>query len=294
VSLARGGPSLADAGEDDYNLDVEAAGAAIASATRFLLPVHLYGQMADMRRLRALAHDHGLVVLEDACQAHGAERDGLRAGRAGDAAAFSFYPGKNLGAMGDAGALVTGYAHVAQTVRKLREHGQRRKYVHDLEGYTARLDALQARVLSHKLALLDSWNAQRARVAEAYDEGLRGVGDLALPPVPAGSRPVWHLYPVRTAAPEALAAFLGGRGVATGRHYPQPVHLSGAYRHLGHARGAFPVTEALAAHLLSLPIFPGMTEAQIAAVVQAVRDYFATPAGRDRTAPEPSTSSTRP
>jgi dTDP-4-amino-4,6-dideoxygalactose transaminase len=230
-----------------------------------------------MRRLRALARERAVVVLEDACQAHGAERDGVRAGTAGAAAAFSFYPGKNLGAMGDAGALVTADANLAAAVRMLREHGQRRKYVHDVEGYTSRLDALQARVLSHKLPLLDAYNAQRRRIAAAYAEGLRGVGDLVLPPVPPGSRPVWHLYAVRTADPDALAAFLARRGIATGRHYPQPVHLSAAYRRLGHARGAFPVTEALAAQLLSLPIFPGMTDGQVAAVVEAVRAAFAAP-----------------
>jgi dTDP-4-amino-4,6-dideoxygalactose transaminase len=277
VSQAGGVPVPADVTEADYNLDPDAAAAAAGPATRFLLPVHLYGQMADMGRLTALAARLDLVILEDACQAHGAERDGVRAGRGGRAAGFSFYPGKNLGAMGDAGALVTDDPRLAETVRALREHGQRRKYVHELEGYTARLDALQARVLARKLPLLGGWNEQRRAIARAYGEALRGVGDLMLPPVPAGSRPVWHLYPVRTADPDALAAFLGARGIGTGRHYPEPVHLSPAYRHLGYRRGAFPVSEALAAQLLSLPIFPGMTEAQIAAVAEAVADFFDRP-----------------
>jgi dTDP-4-amino-4,6-dideoxygalactose transaminase len=264
-----------DVSERDYNLDVAAVAAAITPRTRFLLPVHLYGQLADVRALADIAARHDLQLLEDACQAHGAERDGVRAGAAGTAAAFSFYPGKNLGAMGDAGALVTDDAELAARVRALREHGQRAKYVHELEGYTARLDTLQALVLSRKLPLLDGWNEERRAAAAFYTAELAGVGDLVLPPVPDGSDPVWHLYVVRTAEPDRLAAALAERGVATGRHYPQPPHLSGAYAWLGHRRGEFPVTEALADELLSLPIFPGITEEQLHAVAAAVADAFA-------------------
>ncbi len=213
-------------------------------------------------------------MIEDACQAHGASRDGTLSGTAGLASAFSFYPGKNLGAFGDAGALVTSDENVADISRALREHGQRRKYVHDLEGYTARLDTLQAIVLLQKLPHLDGWNEERRVVAAAYGERLDGVGDLRLPPVPAGSEPVWHVYVVRTADPEAMAGFLRERGVGTGRHYPQPVHLSPAYEWLGHKAGEFPVAEAIADECLSLPIFPAMTEAQVDAVVEAVELYF--------------------
>jgi len=239
-----------------------------------VLPVHLYGQLADMRRLQEVAAAYGLTIVEDACQAHGAERDGLRAGTAGRAAAFSFYPGKNLGAMGDAGALVTDDDHLAGGVRALREHGQRAKHEHDLEGWTARLDTIQAIVLARKLPRLSEWNTDRRRIAAVYGDGLRGVGDLALPPVPEGSDPVWHLYVVRSADPEALGRFLRTRGIASGRHYPQPPHLSPAWAWLGLGRGAFPVTEALAAELLSLPIYPGMAPAQVQAVVHHVREYF--------------------
>jgi dTDP-4-amino-4,6-dideoxygalactose transaminase len=214
-------------------------------------------------------------VLEDACQAHGASRDGIGAGTAGIAAAFSFYPGKNLGAFGDAGALVTSDERVADVSRALREHGQRRKYVHDLEGWTARLDTIQAIVLLAKLPHLDGWNDERKTVAAAYGERLQGVGDLRLPPVAPGSDPVWHVYVVRTADPDALAGFLRERGIGTGRHYPQPVHLSPAYQWLGHKAGEFPVSEAIGAECLSLPIFPAMTEAQVDAVVEAVEAYFA-------------------
>jgi dTDP-3-amino-3,4,6-trideoxy-alpha-D-glucose transaminase len=274
VVQAGGVPVPVDVSEADYNLDMAAVEAAIGPTTTFVMPVHLYGQMADMRRLAKIADTRGLTIVEDACQAHGARRDGLGAGAAGHAAAFSFYAGKNLGAMGDAGALVTDDEHLAGVVRALREHGQRTKYVHDLEGYTARLDTIQALVLARKLPLLPDWNAERRRIAAAYSAALRGVGDLALPPVPDGSDPVWHLYVVRTADPEALAAFLGTRGVASGRHYPHPPHLCAAYAWLERGPGAFPVTEALAAELLSLPIYPGMAPPQVDAVVRSVREYF--------------------
>jgi dTDP-4-amino-4,6-dideoxygalactose transaminase len=275
VTQAGGTPVLADVGELDYNLDPDAAAAAATERTRFLLPVHLYGQMADMRALGALAERLGLIVLEDACQAHGAEREGLRAGAAGLAGAFSFYPAKNLGAMGDAGALSTSDAELAEAVRALREHGQRAKYVHDLEGYTARLDTMQAIVLELKLRLLDGWNEERRSAARFLGDALAGVGDLVLPAVAPGSEPVWHLYVVRTADPEGLAGFLRERGVATGRHYPVPVHLAPAYAHLGHRPGAFPVAERVAAEGLSLPLFPGITETELSAVADAVRAFFA-------------------
>jgi dTDP-4-amino-4,6-dideoxygalactose transaminase len=275
VTQAGGTPVLADVTALDYNLDPDAAAAAVTERTRFLLPVHLYGQMADMRALGALAERLGLTVLEDACQAHGAERDGLRAGAAGLAGAFSFYPAKNLGAMGDAGALSTSDAELAESVRALREHGQRAKYVHDVEGYTARLDTMQAIVLELKLRLLDGWNGERRSAARFLGDALDGVGDLVLPAVAPGSEPVWHLYVVRTADPDGLAAFLRERGIATGRHYPVPVHLAPAYAHLGHRAGAFPVAERVAAEGLSLPLFPGITETELTAVADAVRAFFA-------------------
>jgi dTDP-4-amino-4,6-dideoxygalactose transaminase len=275
VTQAGGRPVLADVSEDDWGLDSAAVDDAVTGRTRFVLPVHLYGQMADVRSLAELATRRGVALLEDACQAHGAERDGIRAGTAGLAAAFSFYPAKNLGAMGDAGALITADHGIAEAVRALREHGQRRKYEHDVEGWTARLDTIQAVALLLKLPHLSRWNEERRAAAALYSEGLDGTGDLVLPPVPSGSIPVWHLYVVRTAEPERLADFLLGRGIATGRHYPVPVHLTRAYAHLGYREGAFPVAEALARECLSLPIFPGISEAQIAAVAEGVQDFFA-------------------
>jgi dTDP-4-amino-4,6-dideoxygalactose transaminase len=274
VTQAGGVPVVVDVAESDYCLDPAAAAAALGDRTRALMPVHLYGQLSDMAALQTVAADNGLLLVEDACQAHGAVREGIRAGTAGTAAAFSFYPGKNLGAAGDAGALVTGDPELAKTVRALREHGQTAKYVHALEGWTARLDTIQALVLGHKLPLLDGWNEERRAAARHYHEALRGVGDLRLPPVPRGSDPVWHLYVVRTADPEALATFLRGRGIATGRHYPEPVHLTEAYASLGYRPGQFPVAERLARECLSLPIFPGITEPQLEAVVAGVRSFF--------------------
>jgi len=274
VTQAGGRPVVVDMSEEDWNLDVALAEAAVTDRTRFVVPVHLYGQLADMRALEELAQRRGLQIVEDACQAHGAERDGVRAGASGRAAAFSFYPGKNLGAFGDAGALTTSDEQLAVKIRALREHGQTAKYVHDLEGYTARLDTIQAIVLLRKLAELDAWNAQRTEIASHYLRALCEVGDLELPPVAPGSEPVWHLFVVRTANPVALGTFLRERGIGTGRHYPQPVHLTGAYRSLGYEPGTFPLAERHAERVLSLPIFPGMSIEQADAVVTATRTFF--------------------
>ena len=275
VSQTGATPVVADIGTKDYGLDPDAAAAAVTGRTRFLLPVHLYGQMADVRRLLEVADRHNIALLEDACQAHGAARDGMRAGSAGLAAAFSFYPGKNLGAMGDGGALTTSAAGLAARVRALREHGQREKYRHQWAGYTARLDTLQALIVLRKLAHLDAWTLQRRTAAAYYCDALRDVGDIVLPAVPAGSEPVWHLFVVRTSDPVALEGFLAERHIATGRHYPEPVHLTQAYSYLGYRDGDFPTAETLSREALSLPIFPGITEGQLAAVAAAVDEYFA-------------------
>jgi dTDP-4-amino-4,6-dideoxygalactose transaminase len=274
VTQAGGVPVPADASDEDYNLDPQAVEAAVSERTRFVMPVHLYGQLSDMKALSTVAEQAGIEIVEDACQAHGAVRDGIRSGELARWAAFSFYPGKNLGAMGDAGALVTDDDSIADTLVALREHGQRAKYHHELDGYTARLDTMQAIVLRHKLPTLDEWNDQRRGVARQYSERLADVGDLVLPNVPEGSEPVWHLYVVQTDAPDQLAEFLRGRGIGTGRHYPEPPHLSQAFSGLGYREGQFPVSERLAARCLSLPIFPGMTTDQVDAVVAAIGSFF--------------------
>jgi dTDP-4-amino-4,6-dideoxygalactose transaminase len=274
VTQAGGRPIPADVSERDYCLDPGSAAEALGPRTRFLLPVHLYGQAADLAALAELADRRGLVLVEDACQAHGARRDGRRAGATGAAAAFSFYPGKNLGAFGDAGALVSDDPELVERVTALREHGQVRKYVHEVEGWTARLDTVQAVVLLRKLASLDAWNEERRTAAAYYEAALAGVGDLRLPPVAPHSEPAWHVYVIRTADPESLAAFLRERGIGTGRHYPIPPHLCRAYASLGFRRGHFPVAEALADECLSLPVFPGIREEQLDAVSTAIAEYF--------------------
>jgi dTDP-4-amino-4,6-dideoxygalactose transaminase len=267
-------PVPADIRDDDFGLDGEATRAAWTAATRAVMPVHLYGQLADLKTVGAIANEHGALVLEDACQAHGATRDDTRPGVSSLAAAFSFYPGKNLGAMGDAGALVTNDSELAARVRAVREHGQVAKYRHQYDGYTSRLDTIQALVLAHKLRFLDGWNAERRTVAEHYGVALHGIGDLRLPSSVSDSGHVWHLYVIRTADPVGLAEHLSARGISTGRHYPEPPHLSPAWRHLGYAPGDFPVAEAVARECLSLPMFPGLTEEQVDSVVSAVRSFF--------------------
>lgn len=274
VTQAGATPVLVDVTDADGTMDAQAAEAAVTHRTRALLPVHLYGHMADMRALLHLGARARATVIEDACQAHGATRDGLGAGAGGIAGAFSFYPAKNLGAFGDAGAVVTDDAGLAERIRMLRQHGETSKYHHSVEGDTARLDTIQAIVLRRKLPLLAGWNAQRRWAAAAYTEALAGVGDLVLPQVASGSTPAWHLYVARTARRDALAAHLAARGVGTGMHYPLPVHMTPAYRFLGYRPGAFPVSERWAAHCLSLPLFPGMTEGQIEHVAAAVESFF--------------------
>jgi dTDP-4-amino-4,6-dideoxygalactose transaminase len=274
VTQAGGRPVLVDVRADDYCLDPDAVEAAIGTRTKALLPVHLYGQMADLQRLGAIAERTGVALVEDAAQAHGAERDGLRAGRVGRVGCFSFYPGKNLGAFGDAGAVTLDDPALAMRVRAYREHGQVAKYQHAFEGYTARLDTIQAIALDLKLPHLDGWTAERRAAAATYLAELDDVGDLGLPPVPAGSHPVWHLFVVTTADPDGLQAVLREHGVATGRHYPDPIHLTQAYAHLGYGAGAFPIAERLARTAVSLPMFPGISDIELEQVVDAVRAAF--------------------
>jgi dTDP-4-amino-4,6-dideoxygalactose transaminase len=274
VVQAGGRPVLADIDPATACLDPDAAAAAVTERTRFLIPVHLFGQLADMRRLQALADRHDLVVLEDAAQSHDAARGGKRAGGFGAAGAFSFYPGKNLGAMGDAGALATDDPSVAARARALREHGQREKYRHELVGFTARLDTVQALFLSLKLPHLAVWTDERRRAARRYGELLEGVGDLELP-VDGGEAHVWHLYVVRTREPEQLVAHLRELGIGVGRHYPVPVHLNPAFASLGYPEGTFPVAERWARECLSLPMFPGITDEQLKAVADGIGSWFA-------------------
>ena len=271
ISQAGGRPVFADVDDATGTIDPAAIEAKLTERTRILVPVHLYGQPADMAPIRELADRRGLGILEDAAQAHGATYHGARAGTLGDAAAFSFYPGKNLGACGDAGAVTTSRAEIAQRLRVLRDHGQERKNHHPVEGTNARLDALQAAALRIKLPHVDGWNEQRRAVAERYRLRLSG-STFRLPREAAGRRHVYHLYVIRHSQRDRLRERLSEAGVGTALHYGKALHLQPAYEKLGQAEGSFPHAESWAGEGLSLPLFPGMTEAQIDAVCDLLVD----------------------
>ncbi|MDQ4214262.1 DegT/DnrJ/EryC1/StrS family aminotransferase [Microbacterium capsulatum] len=259
---------------DDANLlmDPDAVEAAITARTRAIVPVHLFGQTAPVPRLAAIAERHGLVLIEDAAQAQGASSEAGRAGALGRISATSFYPGKNLGAAGDAGAVMTDDAETAALIRNLAAHGSSVKYVHDNIGMNARLDAVQAAVLRAKLRRLDDWNAARRAAAVRYAALLDGVAGVRLPaPVP-GNLDVWHLYVVRVEERDRVMAGMTAAGIGVGIHYPTVVPLTEAYAGLGHRAGEFPVAEAAAARILSLPMFPHLTAIQQQAVADALRD----------------------
>ncbi|MFD2082570.1 dTDP-4-amino-4,6-dideoxygalactose transaminase [Actinopolymorpha cephalotaxi] len=258
-------PVLVDVDKDTLLMDPGYAAAAIGRRTRAIVPVHLYGRLAPVAELL----DLGPTVVEDAAQSQGAVRDGRRT--AGTLAATSFYPGKNLGAYGDAGAVVTDSADLARAVRLLADHGSERKYVHETLGFNSRMDTLQAVVLRAKLRRLERWNRLRAEAAARYGELLAGLPGLVLPEAGADGEHVWHLYVVRVPDRESVTAVLGELDVAYGIHYPVPVHLTPAFRSLGYGAGDFPVTEEAAGQILSLPMFPQITVSQQEQVAQAVR-----------------------
>lgn len=255
-----------------YNLDAARIEAALTPRTKALLPVHLYGQPADMDAINAVARRHGLKVLDDCAQAHGARWRGRVVGSLADASAWSFYPGKNLGAMGDGGGLTTDDAGVADRVRVLRNYGSRVKYHNEVKGLNSRLDEMQAAVLAAKLPELDRLTDERRRIAARLLDGLAGA-PVGLPFVPAEAEPAWHLFVIRHEARDRLQAALAADGIGTLIHYPVPPHLQSAYRELGHAPGDFPLSEAIHREVLSLPLWPGMSEAQVDAVIGAVRRH---------------------
>lgn len=259
-----------------YNLDPALIEAAITPRTKAIIPVHLYGQLAPMDAIMDIARRHNLYVIEDAAQAHGAERDGKRAGAWGHAATFSFFPGKNLGAYGDAGAVCTNDEALATLVAKLKDHGRMNKYEHDELGYGERLDALQAAILGAKLPHLDEWNAARRRHAAYYDAALAGIPGVRTPYVPDRMAHVFHLYCARVEGDrDAILAELNRRGIGAGVHYPIPVHLQPAMRGYGGKPGDFPHAEAAANALISLPIYPEMTTDHLSQVVEELADVIA-------------------
>lgn len=274
VHRAGATPVLVDMDPATFLIDSDAAMAAIGERTAAVLPVHLYGRLADTTAIRKAAGEYGAIVLEDAAQSQGASMDGVKAGSLGDIAATSFYPGKNLGAYGDAGAVLTDSDELAEKVRLLRAHGERTRYQHEVVGYNSRLDTLQAVVLSAKLRRLDEWNGMRQRAAARYEELLADADGVTTPPG-AGPEHVWHLYVVRVANRDAVLEKLRADGIGAAIHYPVPVHLTPAFAHLGYGSGSFPHAERAAAEILTLPMFPGITEEQQAAVAEAVRKHTA-------------------
>jgi dTDP-4-amino-4,6-dideoxygalactose transaminase len=272
VSMVGATPVPVEPFEKTYNLDPSKLEVAITSKTKVILPVHLYGQAADLVSILEIAKKHGLYVLEDAAQAHGATYQDARVGAHGDAVAWSFYPGKNLGAFGDAGALTTNNSEIAEHVRILANYGSKVKYVNEVQGVNSRLDPIQAAVLSVKLEHLEAWNARRAQIAAFYLKSLEST-NLILPFVPSWAEPTWHLFVVRHKRRDALCVHLEQCGVGTVIHYPIPPHLQAAYLKLGLTKGSLPISEAIHNEVLSLPIGPHLTLSQAALVVDAVRSF---------------------
>ena len=276
-------PAFVDIDPQTFNMSVDALREYLQEqsgrSVKAIIPVHLYGQMCDMDPIMTLAQQYDLMVLEDACQAHGAEyfsaKSGrwLKAGSIGKAAAFSFYPGKNLGACGEAGAVTTNDPELAQRVRIIRDHGQNKKYHHLIEGYNGRLDALQAAILRIKLPHLKQWNEKRRKVAEIYNELLKGA-QVKTPIEPRWSQGIYHLYVVRLERRDEVQKYLAQRDIQTGLHYPVPLHLQEAYLNMGYHEGDFPVTEQLAREILSLPMYPQLERAQQTAVADALQQFY--------------------
>lgn len=271
VSQCGATPVPVEPDSQTFNVDPLRIEAAITTRTKVILPVHLYGQPADLEPILEIARRNDLRVLEDAAQAHGARYKGTRIGRHGDAVAWSFYPGKNLGAMGDGGAVTTNDPDLARRIQLLRNYGSRVKYVNEVKGYNSRLDPIQAAILRVKLKYLDEWNARRAATAMQYQKGLAHCG-LKLPVVPTWASPVWHLYVVRHSHRDLLQAMLNKANIGTLIHYPIPPHLQRAYCDLGFKEGAFPIAERIHKEVLSLPMFPSISTDQIIAVISACQE----------------------
>lgn len=267
-------PIFVEPNIETYNLDPERIEAAISKKTKAIMPVHLYGQAAEMNAIIELASKHGLFVIEDNAQAQGAQHKGQMTGTFGHCNGTSFYPGKNLGALGDAGAVSTNNPDLAHKVKVLSNYGSQKKYYNEVVGHNNRLDEMQAAFLRVKLPHLDEWTAQRQAIASAYLEGLQGVGDLILPWTHPDSTHVYHLFVVRTSRRDELAQYLNEHGIGTLIHYPVPPHLQECYKDLGYKRGDFPIAEEIADTALSLPIWPGMGDEQVRHITEAIRSFF--------------------
>lgn len=272
ISMCGAIPVFVDINDATYNMDTRQLEKAITSNTKAIIPVHLYGQMADMNPIMELANQYKLFVIEDACQAHGAEYNGQKAGTIGATGCFSFYPGKNLGAYGDAGAVVTNNQDLAQTIRYLRDHGQAVKYQHKVVGWNSRMDGLQGAVLDVKLRHLSAWNEDRRRHAAYYTQRLERIDGIKLPTETSYSSHVYHIYPICLTDRDQLMAQLENRGIHCGIHYPVPIHLQPAYRTLNLPKGTFPRAESNAQMQLSLPIYPELSNEQIDYVADSLEE----------------------
>ena len=272
ITYSGASPVFVDVDQHTYTMDPALLEKARTSRTKAVIPVHLFGQVADMDPILSFGRKHGLFVIEDAAQAHGAEYKGRKAGSLGDAGCFSFYPGKNLGAFGEAGAVVTNDDKLQEKIRILRDHGQVRKYYHSMVGWNGRMDAIQAAILRIKLRHLDQANHQRRVHASQYNRLFRGLEEVKSPFEAAYGRHVYHIYSIRVRERNEIMRLLQEKGIGCGIHYPVPIHLQEAYRGLGHGKGAFPVAEQTCAEFISLPMFPELTEAQVNLVVDSVRE----------------------
>jgi len=274
-AISRNGakPVFVDIDPETYNIDVAEIEEKITDKTKAIIPVHLYGQPADMDEIIKIAKKYDLKIIEDACQAHGAEYKGKKVGSLSDVGCFSFYPAKNLGAYGDGGMVVTNNEQIAERIKMLRNYGQSKKYYHDFIGYNSRLDEIQAAVLRVKLRYLDEWNDKRREHAKLYNELLENVSGIETPTEKEFVKHVYHLYVIRCKNRNELQNYLSSKGVSTGIHYPIPVHLQKAYKHLEYKEGDFPITEKYAKEILSLPMFPELTDEEIEAVVGLIRSH---------------------
>jgi len=276
VSLAGAKPVFVDIREDTYLMDLKDAEKRITKKTKAIIPVHLFGQCMDMYSVNGFANRHKLIVVEDACQAHGAEFKGKKAGTFGRCAAFSAYPGKNLGTWGEGGMVVTDDDSIAEKIRLMRDHGSRKKYHHEIVGGNFRMSEFQAAVLSTKLKYLDEWNEGRRKNADIYAELLKGNPDIILPTVEENSRPIWHLFVVRIKGKgrDVMIEHLKKHGIQSGIHYPFPLHMTEAYGHLGYSRGDLPVAERVQDEIISLPMYAELEREDIDAVCEAIESFF--------------------
>lgn len=274
VSYCGAKPVFCDIDPDTYCLDADCARRRLTRRTKAIIPVHLYGQCCDMDAVRKLAAETGLKVVEDACQAHGALYRGKKAGAMGDAGCFSFYPTKNLGGWGDGGMVVTSNEALFKKLLMLRDCGRKSKYEHAMVGYNSRLDTLQAAVLREELKLLERWNARRQRNAVLYARCLAGIKEVTLPSTPPGSSHVYHIYALRARERNRLLEFLKKQGIGVMVHYPVPLHLQPAYAELNHRKGDFPVSERTCAEIITLPMHPFLSRAQIGYVCANIREFY--------------------